>query len=152
MKKERLLFTLLGAVIVLLSATAVAAFERDDVLQRVRYDVSAEREFEGAVVDRPRAFEGFMHFTLRTEDGLVVVQIGPKDFVQRSKFKPEPGQTVTVVGMSVVFADRQMVLAREIRKNGFVFAVRDCNGEPLWETDRPIQMDPKFGEDLDPVC
>lgn len=152
MKKEHLLFTSLGAAIVLLSATAFAAFERDDVLRRVRYDVSAEREFEGSVVDRPRAFEGFMHLTLRTKDGLVVVQIGPKDFVQRSKVKLEPGQMVTVIGMPVVFADRQMVLAREIRKDGFVFVVRDRNGEPLWETDRPIQMDPKFGEELDPVC
>ena len=92
MKKELLLYALLAAAIVLLSATAVAAFERDDVLRRVRYDVSAEREFEGSVVDTPRVFEGFMHFTLRTEDALVVVQIGPKDFVQRSKFKLETGQ------------------------------------------------------------
>jgi hypothetical protein len=152
MKKERLLFALIAAAIVLLSAKAVAAFERDDVLDRVRYDVLAERKFEGVVLDKPRVFDGFMHFTLRTSDAMAVVQIGPKDFVQRSGFKLDAGQTVTVVGMLVVFGDRQIVLAREITNNGSVFVVRDRNGQPLWEMDRPIQMDPKFGDDRDPVC
>ena len=151
MKKELLLSGLIATAMVLLFTSAVGAFERDNLLDRVRYAVLAEREFEGVVLDKPGVYDGDMHFTLRTNDALGVVQIGPKDFVQRSGFKLDAGQTVTVVGMLVVFADRQMVLAREIASNGSVFVVRDRNGQPLWK-DPPIQMDPKPGDERDPIC
>jgi len=44
------------------------------------------------------------------------------------------------------------VLAREITIGGFVFVVRDRNGEPMWQMDRPIQMDPDVGAGSPPVC
>jgi hypothetical protein len=72
--------------------------------------------------------------------------------VWSSGFKLGSGQMVTVVGMPIVISHREMVLAREVTIRGSVFVVRDRNGEPMWEMDRPIQMDPDVGDNSLPVC
>jgi hypothetical protein len=115
------------------------------------YDPLAEKVFAGTVHDKPTLFEGRMYFTLWTNNGAVAVEIGPKEFVERSGFKLRAGQTVTVVGMRIVVGNRDMILAREITTGDSVFLVRDRNGEPIWELDRPIQMDPEVADKV-PVC
>jgi hypothetical protein len=74
----------------------------------------------------------------------VEVQIGPKEFVERSSFKLKTGDKVTVVGMPVVMKEREVVLAREVSSMNGVLIIRDPMGLPLWDkTDRPLQMDPE---------
>jgi hypothetical protein len=70
------------------------------------------------------------------------VQIGPKEFVDRSGFKLNVGEPVTVIGMPLMENGRQVVLAREVHSMSAVLVVRDRIGLPLWERDRPIYMDP----------
>ena len=60
------------------------------------------------------------------------------------------GAIVTVVGMPVMLEDREVVLAREVRSMGMVLIVRDRNGAPMWDVNRPVQMDPDFAEST--VC
>ena len=148
MKKELLFAFITGAIVLLFAKSFAAA----DGLPDVQYDVLAERVFVGTVHDTPRLFEGRMFLTIRTSYGLVAVEIGPKDFVVRSEFKFDVGELVTVVGMPIVLSNREMVLAREITKRGTVFRVRDRNGHPLWNMNRPIQMDPEVGDTDIPVC
>jgi len=57
------------------------------------------------------------------------IEIGPKEFVERSGFKFSSGQIMSVVGMPIVISHREMVLAREITTGDSVFVVRDRNGE-----------------------
>jgi len=64
-----------------------------------------------------------------TRNGAVAVEIGPKEFVERSGFKFSSGQIISVVGMPIVISHREMVLAREITTGDSVFVVRDRNGE-----------------------
>jgi hypothetical protein len=149
MRKE-ILFPTITAAIVLFFATAAAA--TDDSRGQMQYDVKAERVFVGAVHEKPGLFEGRLYFTLWTRHGVVVVEVGPQEFVQQGGFKLEAGQMVTVVGMPVVVDNREMVLAREITRGGSVFRVRDRNGQPMWEKDRPIEMDPELGDVSMPVC
>ena len=85
-------------------------------------------------------------------NGLVAVEIGPKDFVERSGFKFDFGEMVTVMGMPIIMNNREMVLAREITRRGYVLRVRDRNGLPQWQVNRPIQIDPEVGEFDIPVC
>ena len=152
MKKE-LLFGLITVAFVLLFAIAAESFAAaDGVPDGVQYNVLAERVFVGTVQDKPRLFEGRMFLTIRTSYGLIAVEIGPKDFVERSGFKFDAGELVTVVGMPIVMSNREMVLAREITKRGTIFLVRDRNGHPLWNMNRPIQMDPEVGDTGIPVC
>jgi hypothetical protein len=56
-----------------------------------------------------------------TNNGAVAVEIGPKEFVERSGLKLGSGQMVTVVGMHIVISHRAMVLARENNKRWFRF-------------------------------
>ena len=150
MRKQFLVAFTNAAILLLFAtmATALAADSRDGIL----YDVSAERVFVGTVHEMPSEFEGWMYFTLWTGDGAVAMQMGPKDFVTRSGFKLKGGQMVTVTGMRIVINHREMVLAREIVARGAVFVARDRSGRPLWESDRPVDMDPDLGVRMIPVC
>jgi hypothetical protein len=150
--KNQFLIALVILIILLLFATAAGrAFAADDVMDRLRYDVAAERVFVGTVHERPSQFEGRMYFTLWTATGMIAVEIGPKEFVQCNAFRLERGQVVTVVGMPVVVGIRDMVLAREITRNGRTLVIRDRNGQPVWDPDRPVQMDPELETGF-PVC
>jgi hypothetical protein len=95
--------------------------------------------FEGTVASKGHIIEGLMYFPLRTANTLVEVQIGPKEFVERSSFKLKTGDIVTVIGMPVVMKERDVVLAREVSSmNGGVLTIRDSMGLPLWDKpDRP---------------
>ena len=142
MKTEIVSSTLLAAAMILLTAIAMGAFGRPDGdIDALRYDVLAERVFEGSVENKGHVVEGLVYFPFRTADDLMEVRIGPKEFVKRSGFKLKPGEMVTVLGMRVVLKDREILLAREVRSMNAVLVVRDHNGLPMWNTDRPIQMD-----------
>jgi hypothetical protein len=150
--KRAILLALITTAIVLLLGTAAGALAADRVRDAVTYDLKAEQVFVGTVHGKPTLFAGRMYFTLWTGNGAVAVEIGPKEFVERSGFKLSSNQMISVVGMPIVISHREMVLAREITIGGFVFVVRDRNGEPLWQTDRPIQLDPDVGVGSLPVC
>src|SRR5262245_20923148 len=55
-------YILITAAIVLLSGTTAAALyaRSDDVRDDIRYDMTAERQFSGAVANRPFIFEDFV--------------------------------------------------------------------------------------------
>jgi len=151
--RRAILFTLITTAIVLLLTTAAgAAFADDRIRDGPTYDPTAEQVFVGTIHSKPTPFAGRMYFTLWTRNGAVAVEIGPKEFVERSGFKFGPGQIISVVGMPIVISHREMVLAREITTGDSVFVVRDRNGEPMWDRDRPIQMDPDAGTGSVPVC
>jgi hypothetical protein len=109
----------------------------------ISYNVLAERMFKGIVASQVHIIEGVMYFPLRTAYNTVEVQIGPKEFVERSGFKLNTGDEVTVIGMPVVIRERQVVLAREVSSMNGMLIVRNQVGLPLWESDRPILMDPE---------
>jgi hypothetical protein len=61
--------------------------------------------------------------------------------VERSAFKINTGDMVTLVGMALTIKERQVILAREVSSMNGVLVVRDQIGLPLWERDRPMRMD-----------
>jgi hypothetical protein len=141
MRNKLVFFTAFAVAIVLLTGIVSALDRRDrDV---TGYNVLKERMFEGIVASKGRITEGLMYFPLRTANAMIEVQIGPKEFVDRSGFKLNIGETVTVIGMPLIVNEQQVVLAREVRSMAGVLTVRDPVGLPLWERDRPILMDPE---------
>jgi hypothetical protein len=129
----------IATAVVVLSTAAVGAM-----------DVLDERMFEGTVLSKGYVIEGLMYFPLKTATGVLEVQIGPKDFVERGGFKPKIGEMVSVIGVPAILEGRKAVLAREVRHKSTVFVVRDRNGEPIWDPNRPVQMDTDFPEST--VC
>jgi hypothetical protein len=112
------------------------------------YDVAAERTFEGMVTRTAHSIDGTMYFTLKTTDTDVEVQLGPRNFIEKSEFKLKLGERVTVIAAPSMAKEREVLLAREIRCSRGVFTIRDRNGGPMWDLDRPIQMDPDRAESV----
>ena len=139
MRNKSVFFTFFAVAIVLLAAVVVSAGNRRDV---TGYNLLKERTFEGIVASKGHIIEGLMYFPLRTANAMMEVQIGPKEFVDRSGFKLNVGEPVAVIGMPLIENERQVVLAREVSSMNAVLVVRDRFGLPLWERDRPIYMDP----------
>ena len=129
MRNKSVLFTIFAVAIVLL-AGVVSVGDRRDV---IGYNVLKERMFEGIVASKGHIIEGLMYFPLKTANTTMEVQIGPKEFVDRSGFKLNVGETVTVIGMPLIENERQVVLAREVSSMNAVLVVRDRFGLPLWE-------------------
>src|SRR5262249_35440528 len=143
-------YTLYALIAVLFLAVAAgAADRRHDV---IGYNVMAERAFIGSAESKPYVLNQLMYFPLKTEDSVVLVQIGPKDFVELSNFKIKAGEVLTVIGMPIVMNRRNVVLAREVRSVSGVFVVRDAVGLPRWDSDGPIQMDPEHRKTFLDVC
>lgn len=140
MPNKLVFFTTFAVAIVLLAAIIVSAGDRRDV---IGYNLLKERMFEGIVASKGHIIEGLMYFPLRAANTTMEVQIGPKEFVDRSGFKLNVGETVTVIGLPIIENERQVILAREVSSMNAVLVVRDRFGLPLWEADRPIYMDPE---------
>jgi hypothetical protein len=138
MRNKLVFFTVFAVAIVLLAAVVVSALDRND-RDVIGYNVLKERMVEGIVASKGHIIDGLMYFPLRTVDTMMEVQIGPKEFVERTGFKLTIGETVTVIGMPVTLNERQVVLAREVRTMNGVLVVRHQIGVPLWERDRPIR-------------
>jgi len=138
--KRKLLFLLLLAAFLLL-VTAAAVTGDDPESERIRYDVTGERAFEGIAANAGYVVEGFTYFTLKTGKYVVDVQMGPKEFMDRSGFQLKASEPVTVIGMPITIDGRAMVLTREIRAGDRLFVARDRNGESMWDPNRPVQMD-----------
>jgi hypothetical protein len=131
--RNKLLFrTLLAASLVLLAGVAVAFDRPDRDNDAIGYNVLAERMFEGTVASKGHIVEGLLYFPLKTGGIVMDVQIGPKEFVERSSFKLRTGDMVTVVGMPVAMKERDVVLAREVSSMNGVLTIRDLMGLPLW--------------------
>jgi hypothetical protein len=89
-----------------------------------------------------------MYFTLKTADTDMEVQLGPRSFIEKSEYKLKLGERVSVIGVPSMRKEREVLLAREVRCSKGVFMIRDRNGEPIWDADRPIQMDPDRAESV----
>ena len=139
---------LFAAALVLLLTAAGGASPTSRNPDTVPYDVTAERMFEGMVAGTLHSVGGIMYFTLKTVERDLEVELGPRDFIERNEFKLKIGEMVTVAGVRTMVRQREVLLAREVRSGRGVFIVRDRNGAPMWEADRPIQMDPERSESL----
>ena len=154
MKKIFLFCIFVVIAVIFLSAIAVGAMVKadDDRDSLPKYDVEAERTFEGAILSKGHEVDGLVYVPIRMRDEILEIQIGPREFIEHSRFTLKIGELVTVVGMPVVMKNREVVLAREVRKMNSVLVVRDYNGQPMWQTNRPFQMDPERRGDGVRVC
>jgi hypothetical protein len=128
--RNKLVFCLfIGVLATLLLDIAVNAIDTRDRQGSVdAYDVRAERVLEGIVAGKGHVMDGLMYFPLKTPDTIVEVQLGPKEFVERSTFIFKPGNTVVVVGVLVVLNQHAVVLARQISGMNGTLVLRDDDG------------------------
>jgi hypothetical protein len=110
MRNKLVFFTVFAVAIVLVLAVVVSALDWRD-RDVIGYNVLKERIFNGIVMSEGHSVEGLIYFPLRTANATMDVQIGSKEFVDRSGFNLKTDETVTVIGMPLILNGRQVVLA-----------------------------------------
>ena len=129
--RGKLIFCLLiGVLTTLVVAIVVSPSDRRDRNRNLDgyYDVKAERIFEGFVAGKGHILDGLMYFPLKTADTVAEVQLGSKEFVQRSAFIFKPGDMVVVAGVPVVLNERRVVLPRVISGMNGTLVLRNDEG------------------------
>jgi hypothetical protein len=128
--RHKLVFRIfIGVLATLLVAIVVDAGDRRDRNRDVgSYDVRAERILEGIVAGKEHIMQGVLYFPLKTAGTVVEVQLGPKEFAERSTFIFKPGDMVVVIGVPVVLNKHGVVLAREISGMNGTLILRDERG------------------------
>lgn len=72
------------------------------------------------------------HLTLRANEQTYDVHVGPSAYVAASGFTFLAGDQVEVTGSKVKFDGADVIVAREIKKDGKVLTLRDRQGIPRW--------------------
>ena len=100
------------------------------------YDVKSETKVTGTVED-VQQFTGRhgwagVHLTLKTDAGTVDVHAGPAAYLEKQQFSFAKGDSIEVVGSQIKQDGKDVMLAREITKDGKTLSLRNKNGLPLW--------------------
>ncbi|HWC77548.1 MAG TPA: hypothetical protein VG778_08795 [Blastocatellia bacterium] len=72
------------------------------------------------------------HLILDTEAGAFDVRLGPSAFLAENSFTLAKGDRIEVTGSKVRYGDADALIARELKKDGKVLAMRDAKGRPAW--------------------
>jgi hypothetical protein len=76
-----------------------------------------------------------MHYrgaTLKTDQGSLMVHLGPAWYLDQQKFAVKVGDTVEVTGSKVTLNNQPALIAREAKVNGATLKLRDDQGLPVW--------------------
>jgi hypothetical protein len=69
---------------------------------------------------------------LKTQEGSLMVHLGPAWFLDEKKFAVKTGETMEVTGSKVTLNSQPAIIAREVTVNGQTLKLRDDQGMPLW--------------------
>ena len=122
------------------------------MMGRPMYDPSTEVKVSGTVAEVqeltgagmpsdavwmncPRGWAG-THLNLSTDQGNLVVHVGPVAYLASKNFNVAKGDNLTIVGSKVKYQDSEFLIAREITKGTQVLTLRDPRGFPLWSGGR----------------
>lgn len=106
------------------------------------YNPSTEITVQGNVttidtVTGRRGWNG-IHLTVESKKGVRYdVHVGPAAYVEKNGFAFAAGDQVEVVGSEVAYNGNRALIAREIKKDNKVLALRDKQGLPLWSGGPP---------------
>lgn len=72
------------------------------------------------------------HLMLNTDEGKVEVHVGPASYIAGQGFAFAKDDRLQVLGSKVKFGDTDVLIAREINKDGKTLVLRDAQGLPKW--------------------
>jgi len=70
--------------------------------------------------------------TLKTDQGGIVVHLGPGWYLDENKFALTAGDTVEATGSRVTLNNQPALIAREVKVKGTTLKLRDDQGLPVW--------------------
>lgn len=100
------------------------------------YNPSTETTVKGTVeevkqVSGRRGWNG-THLVLKTEAGQMEVHVGPSSYISGQGFSFAKGDEVEAMGSRVKIEDSDVLIAREIKKEGKTLTLRNAQGIPQW--------------------
>lgn len=101
-----------------------------------KYDPNTVVDFLATITDVQEAPRGSpmngVHLTVKTKSETLRAYLGPSEFVKSFEVTFAKGDQIQLVGSKVKWGGSQIVLAREIRKEGTTVYLRDKQGSPYW--------------------
>jgi hypothetical protein len=106
-----------------------------------RYDPATEMKLIGRVEvvkqQTGRGAQTGTHLILKSTQGIIMeVHVGPSVFIQKQGFSFINGDQIEVTGSRVKVEGGDVLLARQIVKEGKVLSLRDERGIPEWSRGR----------------
>ncbi len=77
-----------------------------------------------------RGFSG-THLVLNTDTGNLIVHLGPSSYISAEGFSLAKGDALEIIGSKVKLNGQDVLLAREVKKDGKVLTLRDAKGFPM---------------------
>jgi len=100
------------------------------------YDPKTEMTMPGTVEEVTQLASGHgwhgTHLTVKTDAGTFDVHLGPADFVAGQQFAFAKGDKIEVTGSKVNMQGTDVILAREVKKDGRTLVLRNAQGVPNW--------------------
>ena len=72
------------------------------------------------------------HLTVKTDNDVYDVHVGPTWYLTREKYAFAKGDQVEVIGSKVKYQGADSIIARQIKKDGNTWTLRNAQGVPLW--------------------
>ena len=70
--------------------------------------------------------------SLKTDQGTVLVHLGPARFLEEQQFALKVGDTMSVTGTKLTTGRGEVILASEVKSGGRTLTLRDAQGIPVW--------------------
>ena len=70
--------------------------------------------------------------TLKTDQGSILVHLGPGWYLDEKKFVVKVGDTLEATGSKVTLNNQPALIAREVKVKGTTLKLRDDQGLPVW--------------------
>lgn len=145
MKKAQRWTILLGIVFLNVSLTPILYSQMGPGSGRSasKYDPKTETTIQ-AVVEEVRQVTGKgswsgTHLMVKTNTGVLEVHVGPSAYVAGQQFSFAKGDKIEVTGAKATLQGSDVLLAREIKKDGKTLVLRDAQGFPKWAGGRRAQ-------------
>jgi hypothetical protein len=104
------------------------------------YDPKSELSMSGTVdhITQQSGHRGWQgtHLFVKTDNGVIEVHVGPTDYIASQQFSFATGDVVEVTGSNIKMQGKDVVLAREIKKEGKTLVLRNAQGVPNWSRGR----------------
>jgi hypothetical protein len=131
----RTLFRIGGALV--LAAAAGYFFAPGVKTQRAGrtavYDSATETSVSGTLAQPPARGRMGLHLSMEQRSGeMVEVRTAPQGYLAAQGFLLAQGDELEVTGSKVILQGVQVLIAREVTKQGKTVALRDRAGRPLW--------------------
>ncbi|MCU7549296.1 hypothetical protein OCK74_09225 [Chitinophagaceae bacterium LB-8] len=130
------IFLLIVSPIISLAQNRQGGWGRNSNYNRI-YDTKTVTEVKGQVVgvEQVVPLQGMssgIHLLVNTGSDTISVHLGPKWYLDNQSIQFTVNDKVEVKGSKVPLNGEQIIIAREISKEGKVFTFRDESGIPLW--------------------